>query len=315
MGFFIFYIKNQTSWPPPDVLDKIIKTPSLLKVRYFKFFYLTSKNYNLLQWCENISKSNNMQKKITESIIKLMRMKGVTQQQLSKELNCTQTAVSNLLNGKSRLAIDDLEIISKALGTSINDLLLESNSTSTKPTHIPKEIEDIISKDEFLFYLVHRFKIPASEENVLKDFSYNENTQKKIKDSINYLLEHQILKKSPDSDLLTDITNEKVLHYRLTEDYSNRLVEIYSKLRPIVSNVIKKENNLKKWKTKNLDAFYLEYFTEEQILKQNEMLRDFLDLVKHHIRLNQSINFNTSNDNRELRVIYTVLSPYPKEEL
>lgn len=256
-----------------------------------------------------------MQKKITESIIKIMRIKGVTQQQLSKELNCTQTAVSNLLNGKSRLAVDDLEIIAKALGTTINDILLEASSTFTKTTHIPKEIEDIISKDAFLFYLVHRLKIQTSEENILKDFLYDPNTQKKIKDSINYLLEHQIVRKTPDGNLFTDITNEKVLHYRLTEDYSNRLIEIYSKLRPIVSNAIKKENSLKKWKTKNLDAFYLEYFTEEQILKQNELLREFLDLVKHHIRLNQNVNFNLTNDNAELRVIYTVLSPYPKEEL
>jgi transcriptional regulator with XRE-family HTH domain len=256
-----------------------------------------------------------MQSQITELIIKQMKLKGVTQSDLADELNCTQTAISNLLNGKSRLTIDDLDLIARKIGIPIGELITEANQYNNSPINIPNKSEEIATENALSFYLINRLRIPTRIEDLFEELKPNEISKKYIQVLIDKLQQSKIIEVTKDKKIHLNLNTEKILHYRLTEKYSERLVDIYKDLRPLVSEAIKNQKNHEKWKERNLDAFYCEYFTDEQIKKQNEMQRDFLNLVKHQIRINNASTEQNAKDIKELRVIYSVLAPYPIEEL
>lgn len=256
-----------------------------------------------------------MQNQITECILKQMKFKGVTQNDLAVVLNCTQTAVSNLLNGKSRLTIDDLSIISNRLGITLSELITESNQFVNSPVNIPNKAEELITENAFSFYLINRLRHPTSLDEIVKELNLNESSRIYLANLIEELLSNKVIEFNEQNQLFLNLNSEKILHYRLTDKYSDRIVEIYRNLRPVISKVIKNEKILEKWKAKNLDSFYCEFFTEDQIKKQNELQREFLNLVKHQIRINNSSIKIPSSEKKELRVIYTVLAPYPITEL
>lgn len=256
-----------------------------------------------------------MQKKITDCIVKLMKANGVTQSDLANELNCTQTAVSNLLNGKSRLTIDDLNLISKRLGIPINELIAESSQYDNSPINIPNNTEEIITENALAFYLLNRLKMPASLNDLFAELNLDTDEKQYANSLIESLCSHGIIRMNEFGHHYADLDNERILHYRLTKKYWDRIIEIYKNLRPIVSNAIKSEKLHSIWKEKNVDAFYADYFTDEQIKKQNEVIRQFLDLVKHQIRMNSSTNRSPSYEKKELRVVFTTLSSYPVKEL
>lgn len=252
-----------------------------------------------------------MQKQITDCIVRLMKSKNITQARLAVELNCTQTAVSNLLSGKSRLTINDIDLISKTLGINVSELIIEATNSNIKPINYPEAVEEVICKDKLTFYIVNKLKQPMSEEDLLISVT-SKNLKQALTEKINELKKLKIINKSQDGILSVNVNKSDILHYRLTSEYSNRISEVYTALRPIVHSVTKNESLREQWKINNLDSFYLEYFSEDQIKQQNELLRQFLDLVKHHLRMNQNDNDSVK---KELRVIFTCLAPYPTNEI
>lgn len=256
-----------------------------------------------------------MQNEITESIIKLMKARAITQNDLAVELKCTQTAVSNLLTGKSKLTIDDLDTISRRLGIAIHELLAEASRYNNMPINIPSNIEEIITDNELSFYIVNRLRIPASVDEIFLELDLDEESKAYVLKLIDILRTNNIIEITSKGEVFASLNHERVLHYRLTKKYWDRIVEIYKNLRPVVADVIKNEKKMLKWKEKNIDAFYLEFFTEDQIKSQHDLLRQFLDLVKHQIRINSSNPDKDTNKNKELRVIYTTLAPYPKKDI
>lgn len=256
-----------------------------------------------------------MQKKITECIIKLMKSNGITQSDLASVLNCTQTAVSNLLNGKSRLTIDDLDLISNKIGIPINELIAECNQYDVSPVNFPNNAEELVTENALAFSLLNKLKIPISLSSLFTELKLNDEEKLFAISFIESLRSHSIVKTDESGNYFADLNHERILHYRLTKKYWDRIIEIYKKLRPAVSNATKNQKSLSAWREKNVDAFYADYFTDEQIKKQNEVIRQFLDLVKHQIRMNRAAIKMPSAENKELRVVFTTLSSYPIKEL
>ncbi len=254
-----------------------------------------------------------MQNEITDLLIKKMKQKGITQNDLANYMGCTQTTVSNLLNGKSRMSIDDLNSISKHLGIQISDLFSELNGVNTAPITIPNDLQDLLTSNPIAFYLINRLKYPATEDTLNEEILKYSNQKNVFKSILKKLKEEQVIEMNSEGYLTLNLSKKSILHFNITNQYSERLIEIYRAVRESTEHISKNKNQLEKWKESNVDSFYLEYFSIEQIQQQSEHIRNFLDLVKHQIRSNNLTNRNT--DDFQLRVIFASLSNYPIAEV
>lgn len=243
-----------------------------------------------------------------------MKARGVTQGQIATALDCSQTAVSNLLAGKSRLAVDDVVKIATTLGISFNELIAEATQDSRGPVNLSQEAEAYICGNNLAFYLINRLKEPSNLKELQSEF--DEEKKNEIEKIIIEFKKFNLVTEDTTGRLTLSFHGSNVLHFRLTEEYSNRITEIYSMLRPVVKTIATSQKKIKAWKHKNVDAFYFEFFTEDQILQQNALLRQFLDLAKHQIRMNQNSDPNLfQKEKMELRVVYTVSAPFPNKKM
>ena len=254
-----------------------------------------------------------MQNEITELLIKKMKQKGITQSDLADHMGCTQTTISNLLNGKSRMSVDDLNSISKHIGIQISDLFTELSGIHTDPITIPNDLQELLTSNPIAFYLINRLKFPAKEESLIEEVLKYTNQKNVFIKILNKLKDEQVIEKNSEGYLTLNISKKSILHFHITNQYSERLIEIYKAVRESTVQVSKNKNQLEKWKESNVDSFYLEYFTSEQIQQQSEHIRNFLDLVKHQIRSNSLSTKN--NEEFKLRVIFASLSNYPISEV
>ncbi len=254
-----------------------------------------------------------MQDHISKCIFRIMKTRGITQGQLASSLSCSQTAISNLLSGKARLTIDDLSKIANTLEVSFDELIMEATQTSRHPIHLNPEVEAYICSNALTFYLLNRLKKPIPIRELLVEFPESEKDE--VQNEISYLKKIDLITEDVSGFLKVNSSQSNVLHYRLTKEYSKRISEIYSSLRPIVNEIASSPKKTTEWIQRNVDAFYIEVFTEEQISQQNMMLRQFLDLIKHQIRMNEhSAQRSSLKENSELRVIFTVSAPYPQKK-
>ncbi|MDR1222441.1 MAG: helix-turn-helix domain-containing protein [Tannerella sp.] len=60
---------------------------------------------------------------VAKNINLIRKEKGLTQQVIADALNSDNSVVSNIENGKRELKVSELEIIAKALGVSVIDLI------------------------------------------------------------------------------------------------------------------------------------------------------------------------------------------------
>lgn len=253
-----------------------------------------------------------MQNKIIETIQKILKQKNLTQSILAKHLGCTQTAVSNLLNEKSRLTIDDLSKISELIEVSVTDLIKEASLISDGPNRFPSKKEVHFTKDRLNFFLFNILKKPHTMANITS-YTQSEEIKLLIMERIHDLVQSGVVNKTIFETYQNAYENQpQIFHYTLNDEYSDRIVEIYKMLREPVKHIVStSENELEAWKEKNIDAFYLDFFTEDQIINQNKLLRQFLDLVKHQIRIN---NQCSEKEKLQFRAIFTSSCPYPIDQ-
>lgn len=252
-----------------------------------------------------------MQDQVTKCVLRIMKNKSVTQAQLADALNCSQTAVSNILSGKTRLTVDDLAKIALTLQVAPEELLGEAAQQARVSVQLSNEAEQYIVSNRLAFYLLNLLKKPVPSRDLFAQFAPRYQTE--LKAHLSKFLEFNLVTEDISGNLRLNFPEPSILHYRLGEAYARRISEIYSELRPIVNDVANSdEKSIKAWKQRNLDSFYIEFFTEDQIKEQNQLMRQTLDIVKHHIRMNRhEANRSGLNDRTELRVLYLVSAPCP----
>jgi transcriptional regulator with XRE-family HTH domain len=251
-----------------------------------------------------------MQAQITKCIIRIMKTHGITQAHLATALNCSQTAISHILAGKTRLTIDDLAKIASTLRVSIEELIAEATLQERISIDLSQEAENYICGSSLAFFLFNKIKKPIPERELLEEFPHH--LRKEVLEHINQFRTFGLLVQDIAGNIKLVFPDPSILQYRLTKKYTDRIAEIYSALRPMVLDVATTPAKIPTWKERNYDAFYFEYFTEDQIRQQNAALRQTVDLIKHHIRMNRHEPNTGLKDNTELRVVFVSTAPCPQ---
>lgn len=250
-----------------------------------------------------------IQKQILDEVKRIMKERGVTQQHLANALNYSQTAVSQLLNSKTSLSINQLHAIATVLKITLAEIVIEASQKAPVSESFSAEIQQLSCKDDVGFQIFNRLKEPLTFVELMTAFP--EALRDEVRRRINELREKQIIIEDLDKRLVLNLSNAVSLHYKTDHTYNERIESLYhrlSKTRLWLSQAA--PHDLEKWKEKNYDAFFIEYFTDSQIIEQNRILRQAFDFIKQQHRINR-FERKKKNEPTKLRVLYAVSAPCP----
>jgi transcriptional regulator with XRE-family HTH domain len=252
-----------------------------------------------------------IQTRVLEIISRAMKKRGVTQLQLADALRCSQTTISQILNGKTRLTVEDLSNIASVLRMQVTEIVSGAEEMPPGLLHLTGELNEAICEDDITFQLFNTLKRPHRYEQLISLFPISNKLN--IDSKIEFFRKKGIILEDLEGRLTINTPDAASLHYDITSAYEQRIVDIYKRIRPVVSKIAKSsEKELADWRKKNLDTFYVEYFSEQQIIDQNRYLRNFLEFIKQQLRINYfEKRIKDSGEKYELRSIFISNVPLP----
>jgi transcriptional regulator with XRE-family HTH domain len=258
-----------------------------------------------------------MQKLILDAITVIMEKRGVTQDQLAASLGCSQTTISRLLRGKTKLTVEDLFNIAKALNTDPTVLVEQASRSVPQPVTLSPEIQAQLTNDGAGFQIFNRLKVPMTFSELATYFRPDQIplVRRKITD----LKRADVIIEDIDGRLRLNHM-EEAERFLFTQDqaYNDRIVELYGMTRSTKGDLSKmNERDAANWRRYNGDAIFVDYFSPSQIEEQKTLLLQFYNFIRYQLRTNrlaQAMDPTGKRDVREtkeLRVIYLSSLPYP----
>ncbi len=252
-----------------------------------------------------------MQKLILDAIATIMDRRGVTQDQLAASLGCSQTTISRLLRGKTKLTVEDLFNIAKALNTDPTVLVEQASRQVPQPIMLNPEVQQLFCADHVGFQIFLRLKRPMSFSELATFFRADQipAVRRKITD----LKRHEVVIEDIDGRLRLNNLEAEAVFFNQDKAYNQRITELYNFTRQTKGDLTKmSEKEVAQWKRYNGDAVVIEYFTPSQIEEQKVLLLQLYNFVRYQMRTNKLAQAmgdsekidRSSSEPKELRVIY-----------
>lgn len=223
---------------------------------------------------------------------------GVKQSSIGEKLNLGQSAVSTLLNGKSKMSLDQFFIICELIDKNPMEVIAESSSESWKTSTLGKEQGDVLYKSELHIILFCEAFRPITIDEILGDGITYEEAHTILEE----LVDHGLLKKDLDgkyvqctSDLLFEPHDIKAA-LNIRRKVVNRCWELWNKFRDDVAFRAGRHN-----------TYALYSFSDEQIEEIKHDLANLRSKIYSFIFQNQNLNKTKSNIKRKLWCVNLIL--------
>ena len=260
-----------------------------------------------------------MQKVILDAITAIMDKRGVTQDQLAATLGCSQTTISRLLRGKTKLTIEDLFNIAKALNTDPTVLVEQATKQMPQPLQLTPETQSLLCADAVGFQIFNRLKTAMTFAELANFFRPDQVplVRRKVAD----LKRAEVILEDIDGRIRLNHMEAETFFFNQDKAYNERITELYGLLRNTKGDLGKMpEKELNYWKRYNGDAVVVEYFTPSQIEEQKVLLLQLYNFIRYQMRTNRLAQTmdptakprpDSRDQVRELRAVYLASLPYP----
>ena len=249
-----------------------------------------------------------MEEIVIDVINKRLKERNLTQVQLANKIGKTAPSMNRLLKGISSMSINDLNVISKALGSTSLAILEEAQNKVPSIEVLSKKNESFVLSTNLSFDLWNFLKERKSSTQLYQALSSY--TDKEIKAHLDHFLKEKLITLSADNTYSININRTENIYFSHSKQYLQR------KTSTIIRSLNQKPNldllnprEKKLWINQYSDGFIVGYFTKEQCDERKVIIRQ----LWNHLISQININNNSPDDNnkKELRMFSIMDLAYP----